>query len=781
MAELTNMICDCDLDFADASLITLRVHQNDTQRKIRFNLFNDGKVYTIPYNSNNFFVWLKLKYTSDYFIVKRYTASQVSATEDSVTIPLTQDMLQLHGLVNCDLTLSNGSAQSLDELYDSAKSEILTASSFNIYIEPLIENDVKASDLSLALKLAANETFKEDEHIRQSQETLRNEAENIRVKSEQIRFENEANRQNYESERISNENQRIQAEMQRINNEQIRVEQSENLKNMEDTRWQNEDSRTRHEEQRRSQETARVEAEDNRVKSEQTRCKNESNRENGEVDRTNAEKARIEAEKQRVTEFNSVKADAIKQANYAKEQGDRAKEIADGAIPQLIGATSSADGQSGVPTAPLKGDENKVLFGEGAWKDLDSAQVTTYSQFHALNSFKEPNTSEKTKISLSNLFQAIAYKFYYIKDLFANNLTTTSEGRALDARQGKILNDKITTLQDEHPVKTYINHDGVAGFYRPTDNQFIPFKSQSDIDSAVSDAMQGNSTAADVLEGKTFTNKDGSNKVGTMPNNGAVSATLNAGASYTIPKGYHSGAGKITANSLASQTKVDSDKTAIAAAQVLTGYQGYVNGTKVSGSMPNNDTWNYSINPSNSIKIPCGYHSGKGYVTANPNQNSDIYHFGSNDGSKKDLGVTNTYRYVDATNVYKYAHTLSSAQTANLQYGSTKLTFSGLAVGKICCFMLIVPLQSSKTDGINLVETLFTVTGMTIKRNTNWYLNPAAHGFKTKAKDVNGNLVAFNIILFFAEITDANAFLTLKDTSVLIPNGIIGCKYVNIG
>ena len=76
-------------------------------------------------------------------------------------------------------------------------------------------------------------------------------------------------------------------------------------------------------------------------------------------------------------------------------------------------------------------------------------------------------------------------------------------------------------------------------------------------------------TASDVLSGKTILTSSGL-VTGSMTNNGSVSKTLNAGGSYTIPKGYHDGTGKVTANTLASQTKVDSGKTAITASQVLT-------------------------------------------------------------------------------------------------------------------------------------------------------------------------------------------------------------------
>lgn len=55
----------------------------------------------------------------------------------------------------------------------------------------------------------------------------------------------------------------------------------------------------------------------------------------------------------------------------------------------------------------------------------------------------------------------------------------------------------------------------------------------------------GNAQPADVLSGKTFSNADGVGKTGTMVNNGAVSETLDAGESYTIPAGYHNGNGVV--------------------------------------------------------------------------------------------------------------------------------------------------------------------------------------------------------------------------------------------
>lgn len=97
--------------------------------------------------------------------------------------------------------------------------------------------------------------------------------------------------------------------------------------------------------------------------------------------------------------------------------------------------------------------------------------------------------------------------------------------------------------------------------------------------------LSGDAATGNVLSGKTFYNSDYTKRTGTMTNNGAVSPTaLSAGGSYTVPAGYHNGSGVVSAKTLASQTGVDSGKTAIDASHVHSGYQGWVNGTKVSGT-----------------------------------------------------------------------------------------------------------------------------------------------------------------------------------------------------
>lgn len=118
----------------------------------------------------------------------------------------------------------------------------------------------------------------------------------------------------------------------------------------------------------------------------------------------------------------------------------------------------------------------------------------------------------------------------------------------------------------------------------------------------------------DVLAGKIIVLADGTVKAGTMPNNGAQTEILYAGASCKIPAGYHNGQGKVIAASLAEQTAGTAS-----AAEILSGETCWVNGAKVTGTMPNNGTVDASFDglSVDSYTIPKGYHDGTGTVRLN--------------------------------------------------------------------------------------------------------------------------------------------------------------------
>lgn len=112
---------------------------------------------------------------------------------------------------------------------------------------------------------------------------------------------------------------------------------------------------------------------------------------------------------------------------------------------------------------------------------------------------------------------------------------------------------------------------------------YVAITSDSD-DEVVEGTLELTGDAADsqVLDKKTYYNKDAKIKrTGTMQNVGAVSVSLNAGGSYTVPGGYHNGSGKVTVNSLSGQTPGNVD-----AGSMLSGRSGWVNGIKVNGGIP---------------------------------------------------------------------------------------------------------------------------------------------------------------------------------------------------
>lgn len=124
----------------------------------------------------------------------------------------------------------------------------------------------------------------------------------------------------------------------------------------------------------------------------------------------------------------------------------------------------------------------------------------------------------------------------------------------------------------------------------------------------------GNATASDVLAGKTFTNDDGVQYTGTMVDRGAVSQSLNAGGSYTISAGRHNGSGKVTANSLASQTSGTAG-----AGHILSGQTAWVNGNKITGTIASRGAATITPGTANQVISAGQYLSGAQTIKGDAN------------------------------------------------------------------------------------------------------------------------------------------------------------------
>lgn len=130
------------------------------------------------------------------------------------------------------------------------------------------------------------------------------------------------------------------------------------------------------------------------------------------------------------------------------------------------------------------------------------------------------------------------------------------------------------------------------------------------ISEGLSSQTQATATVNDILAGTTAW-VNGVKITGKMTNNGAINRILNAGESYTIPKGYHDGNGVISSTALGSQTEATATEE-----DIVDGQTAWVNGVKITGNIPVIASSNIKLNAGESCTIPKGYHDGNGIVEA---------------------------------------------------------------------------------------------------------------------------------------------------------------------
>lgn len=224
--------------------------------------------------------------------------------------------------------------------------------------------------------------------------------------------------------------------------------------------------------------------------------------------------------------------------------------------------------------------------------------------------------------------------------------------------------DTYTIPKGYHNGSGTVSGVGGGGNYVLQSKTATPTKSQQNITpdsgyfglsdvtiNAIPETFQDTSSvtaiAADVLTGKVFVTADGTVTPGEMINNGAVDKTLDVTTiTYTIPKGYHSGSGKVkivletktvtptksaqditpTAGKVLSKVTVepipdkyqDVSGVTTTAPEVLDGtFFVDSTGVLVEGAMQNKGALTGTIDglSTTSYTIPAGYHNGSGTVS----------------------------------------------------------------------------------------------------------------------------------------------------------------------
>ena len=173
-----------------------------------------------------------------------------------------------------------------------------------------------------------------------------------------------------------------------------------------------------------------------------------------------------------------------------------------------------------------------------------------------------------------------------------------------------IFNMKKNNIEGQEIVKEQLGETTIDNSYISLKDHNLELKEkQNEIEDIQNTSGSATATVDKILKDYTAY-KNGQLITGTMANNGAVTKTLNTGESYTIPEGYHNGSGKVTVNSLASQTSATAT-----ANDLLSGKTAWVNGNKITGTLIGSN-FEILLSSGTSYNVTNEYNGKKGIVIA---------------------------------------------------------------------------------------------------------------------------------------------------------------------
>ena len=293
-------------------------------------------------------------------------------------------------------------------------------------------------------------------------------------------------------------------------------------------------------------------------------------------------------------------------------------------------------GEDGIITKAKQAKQNIILAGEAEALQLNQL----YYELETGGELTEDEESTKKD-------EIIALLQRQVEELQKQVIALQTENAELK-KQIQALTEQIAQLQQEieELKQQIINKDiEIAELKKQVSEKEAKIQDlQNQLNNLNSLLSQTNTTADKILTGyKAYSG--GKLLTGTMPNRGAVSSSLNCGQSYTIPAGYHNGSGKVTANSLASQTA-----STATANNLSSGTTAWVNGQLITGNGA--DVNNAYQNGAGSVKISTleGYTLGFTSTVSNGTSLScslTLYKNGTSLGSKTYTGSVYSLSYTN--------------------------------------------------------------------------------------------------------------------------------------